>query len=89
MGEKLLKGMDDELRKMFVREENLDMSRLQVSCSSISTPCSQRCGCSYGDLPTFDACIFCSGTSYRHLSSNAICQAGSFGQAPTVNCYLC
>ena len=57
MGEKMLKGMDDELRKMFVREENLDMSRLQVSCSSISTPCLQRCGCSYGDLSRFDACI--------------------------------
>ena len=57
MGEKMLKGMDDELRKMFVREENLDMSRLQVSCSSISTPCLQRCGCSYGHLPTLDACI--------------------------------
>ena len=30
MGEKMFKGMDDELRKMFVREENLDRSRLQV-----------------------------------------------------------
>ena len=30
MGEKMLEGMDDELRKMFVREENLDRSRLQV-----------------------------------------------------------
>ena len=48
----MLKGMDDELRKMFVREENLDRSR-----RSISTPCLQRCGCSYGDLPKFDACI--------------------------------
>ena len=32
----MLKGMDDELRKMFVREENLDRSRFQTSSSFIS-----------------------------------------------------